>query len=157
MLDWLNFKSRRRAEEIQSKLAEEKPLEDIIQSLLKQSPTLASLFLTGGRAANPFKTVEVSQHEEEFEGKHHPTYFKFKGRDYGKVLNRDCNLGQRCRITFETDTVNDYFSRQVNPGTFSLSLVSGQNRNLVSDYVGPFPQNGIAVLSLELPPECPSG
>lgn len=145
------LKSRRRAEEIQSKLAEEKPLEDIIQSLLKQSPTLASLFLTGARAANPFKTVEVSQHEKEFEGKHHPTYFKFKGRDYGKVLNRDCNLGQRCRITFETDTVNDYFSRQVNPGTFALSLVSGQNRSLVSDYVGPFPQNGIAVLSLELP------
>lgn len=32
-----------------------------------------------------------------------------------------------------------------------LSFVSGQNRSLVSDYVGPFPQNGIAVLSLELP------
>ena len=145
------LKSRRRAEEIQSKLAEEKPLEDIIQSLLKQSPTLASLFLTGARAANPFKTIEVSQREREFEGKHHPTYFKFKGKDYGKVLNRECSLGQRCRITFETDTVNDYFSRQVNPGTFTLSLVSGQNRSLVSDYVGPFPQNGIAVLSLELP------
>jgi len=145
------LKSRRRAEEIQSKLAEEKPLEDIIQSLLKQSPTLASLFLTGARAANPFKTIDVSQREKEFEGKHHPTYFKFKGKDYGKVLNRDCNLGQRCRITFETDTVNDYFSRQVNPGTFALSLVAGQNRSLVSDYVGPFPQNGIAVLSLELP------
>ncbi len=145
------LKSRRRAEEIQSKLAEEKPLEDIIQSLLKHSPTLASLFLTGARATNPFKTVDVSQREKEFEGKHHPTYFKFKGKDYGKVLSRDCNLGQRCRITFETDTVNDYFSRQVNPGTFVLSLVSGQNRSLVSDYVGPFPQNGIAVLSLELP------
>ena len=145
------LKSRRRAEEIQSKLAEEKPLEDIIQSLLKHSPTLASLFLTGARATNPFKTVDVSQREKEFEGKHHPTYFKFKGKDYGKVLSRDCNLGQRCRITFETDTVNDYFSRQVNPGTFVLSLVSGQNRSLVSDYVGPFPENGIAVLSLELP------
>jgi hypothetical protein len=151
------LKSRRRAEEIQSKLAEEKPLEDIIQNLLKQSPTLASLFLTGARAANPFKTVDVSQREKEFEGKHHPTYFKFKGKDYGKVLNRDCNLGQRCRITFETDTVNDYFSRQVNPGTFALSLVSGQHRSLVSDYVGPFPQNGIAVLSLELPQNAQMG
>jgi hypothetical protein len=99
------LKSRRRAEEIQSKLAEEKPLEDIIQSLLKHSPTLASLFLTGARATNPFKTVDVSQREKEFEGKHHPTYFKFKGKDYGKVLSRDCNLGQRCRIIFETDTV----------------------------------------------------
>jgi hypothetical protein len=145
------LKSRRRAEEIQSKLAEEKPLEDIIQSLLKHSPTLASLFLTGARATNPFKTVDVAQREKEFEGKHHPTYFKFKGKDYGKVMSRDCNLGQRCRITFETDTVNDYFSRQVNPGTFALSLVSGHNRSLVSDYVGPFPHNGIAVLSLELP------
>lgn len=105
------LKARPRAEEIQSKLAEEKPLEDILQTLLKHSPTLASLFLTGVRAANPFKTIEVAQREEVFQGKPHPTYFKFKGKDYGKTLTRDCNLNQRCRITFETDADNDYFSR----------------------------------------------
>lgn len=148
------LKERRRAEEIQSKLAEEKPLEDILESILKQSPSLASLFLTGVRAANPFKTITVSQEEEKFEGKTHPTYFKFKGKDYGKELIRDCHINQRCRITFETDAVNDYFKRQVNSGSFSLFLVSGQHRSSVSDYVGPHLQNGIAVLNMELPANC---
>ena len=145
------LKERRRAEEIQSKLAEEKPLEEILEGILRQSPALASLFLTGMRAANPFKIVSVAEREEKFEGKTHPSYFKFKGKDYGKELTRDCNLNQRCRITFETDAVNDYFRRQVNSGSFLLFRVSGEQRSAVSDYVGPLLQNGIAVLSMELP------
>lgn len=148
------LKERRRAEEIQSKLAEEKPLEDILESILKQSPSLASLFLTGVRASNPFKTVTVSQEEEKFEGKTHPTYFKFKGKDYGRELIRECHINQRCRVTFETDAVNDYFKRQVNSGSFSLFRVSGQDRSSVSDYVGPHLQNGIAVLNIALPANC---
>jgi len=151
------LKERRRAEEIQSKLAEEKPLEEILVEILKQSPALASLFLTGVRASNPFKTVNVAQQEEKFEGKTHPTYFKFKGKDYGKGLARECNLDQRCRITFETDAVNDYFKRQINSGSFSLFRVSGEHRSTVSDYVGPLLQNGIAVLSMELPSNCQAG
>lgn len=151
------LKERRRAEEIQSKLAEEKPLEDILEGILKQSPSLASLFLTGVRASNPFKTITVAEEEEKFEGKTHPTYFKFKGKDYGKELVRDCHINQRCRITFETDAVNDYFKRQVNSGSFSLFRVSGQHRSSVSDYVGPLLQNGIAVLSMELPANCEVG
>jgi hypothetical protein len=151
------LKERRRAEEIQSKLAEEKPLEEILEGILRQSPALASLFLTGIRAANPFKTINVAQKEEKFEGKTHPTYFKFKGKDYGKELARECNLEQRCRITFETDAVNDYFKRQINSGSFSLFRVSGEHRSAVSDYVGPLLQNGIAALSMELPVNCQAG
>ena len=92
------LKERRRAEEIQAKLAEEKPLEEILEGILKHSPSLASLFLTGVRASNPFKTVAVTEQEEKFEGKTHPTYFKFKGRDYGKELTRECHINQRCRV-----------------------------------------------------------
>lgn len=151
------LKERRRAEEIQAKLAEEKPLEEILESILKQSPSLASLFLTGVRASNPFKTFDVSQEEDKFEGKTHPTYFKFKGRDYGKELIRDCHVNQRCRITFETDAANDYFKRQVNSGSFSLFRVSEPHRSPVSDYVGPHLQNGIAALNLALPVNCEVG
>ena len=53
--------------------------------------------------------------------------------------------------------MNDYFKRQVNSGTFSLFRVFGQNRAAVSDYVGPLLQNGIAVLNMELPPNCAVG
>src|SRR5437588_8875748 len=72
------LKERRRNEEIQSKLADEKPLEDILKSLLEHSPTLSALFLKGQRLANPFKTAQVTTQPREFQGKKHPTYFKFK-------------------------------------------------------------------------------
>ena len=57
------LKEKRRAEEIQSKLADEKPLEDILKSLLEHSPTLSTLFLQGQRAVNPFKTLQVAGQE----------------------------------------------------------------------------------------------
>lgn len=151
------LKERRRAEEIQAKLAEEKPLEEVLQSILKQSPTLASLFLTGTRASNPFHTVSTEQEDVPFEGKTHPMFFKFKGKDYGTVLVRDCHLNQRARVTFETDAVNEYFSRQVNKGIFSLARVAGNGRIPVTDYVGPYPNNGIATLNMELPANCTPG
>jgi hypothetical protein len=146
-----SLKERRRNEEIQSKLADEKPLEDILKSLLEHSPTLSALFLQGKRATNPFKTVEVATQQVEFRGKKHPTYFKLKGKEYGRELHRDCHINQRCRIMFETDAINDYFSRTVDKGEFSLFLVSGEQTASVSDYVGPNLQNGVATLTVQLP------
>ena len=151
------LKEKRRSEEIQSKLADEKPLEDILKSLLEHSPTLSALFLQGKRAINPFKTLQVTEQEKEFEGKKHPTYFKFQDKEYGKQLRRECHINQRCRIVFETDAVNDYFSRSVDPGEFSLFLVSEVGRSKVSDYVGPNLQNGLATLAVQLPANCKVG
>jgi len=151
------LKEKRRSEEIQSKLADEKPLEDILISLMEHSPTLSALFLQGKRAVNPFKTLQVKEREKEFEGKKHPTYFKFQDKEYGKELRRECHIDQRCRIVFETDAVNDYFSRNVDPGEFSLFLVSEVGRFKVSDYVGPNLQNGLATLTVQLPANCKVG
>jgi len=151
------LKERRRNEEIQSRLADGKPLEDILKSLLEHSPTLSALFLQGRRLTNPFKTLEVSAQPREFQGKKHPTYFKFKGKEYGRELRRGCHINQRCRVTFETDAVNDYFSRTADSGQFSLFRISGQTRLAVTDYVGPNLQNGIATLTLSLPANCAVG
>jgi hypothetical protein len=152
-----DLKEKRRNEEIQSRLQDEKPLEDVLRTLLQRSPTLASLFLKGQRATNPFKTAKVRSEEKEFQGKQHPTYFKFKGKDYGKHLERDCHINQHCRVTFETDAVNDYFSRTADPGAFALYLVAGEHRMPVSDYVGPNLHNGVATLTVRLPTNCEVG
>jgi hypothetical protein len=50
-----DLRERRRHEQTEAKLADSKPLEDILESLLKKSPTLANLFLKGLRASNPHK------------------------------------------------------------------------------------------------------
>ncbi len=148
------LKEKRRNDEIQSKLSDEKPLEDILKSLLEHSPTLSSLFMRGLRATNPFKTIQVAGQQQPFHGKKHPTFFKFKGKEYGRDLRRDCHINQRCRVIFETDASNDYFSRTADSGEFTLFLIAGDTRIPVSDYVGPNLQNGIATLALALPPNC---
>lgn len=152
-----DLKERRRREEIESKIGEDKPLEDILRSLIKHSPALSNLFLLGQRASNPFKSIKV-QSESKFVGKRYPTYFKFRGKDYGVVLKRDCHINMRCRISFETDADNDYFSRDVDKGEFSLYIVSGslQLRSPVGNYTMNL-QNGLANLNVELPGNCRVG
>lgn len=145
-----DLKERRRREEIESKLDDAKPLEDILEKLLKQSPTLSNLFLQGLRASTPFKTVSAQSKEQEFRGERFPTYFKFKGKEYGHELHRDCHINMRCRLDFETNAENDYFSRATDPGDFGLTILQEDGEVAVQDYVLNF-QNGIATLSLPLP------
>src|SRR5207253_11168632 len=85
-----DLKERRRREQTEAKLADSKPLEDILESLLKKSPTLASLFLKGERASNPFKSDKVRDGQEKpFKGERFPTFFKLKGKEYGQELARE--------------------------------------------------------------------
>jgi hypothetical protein len=153
-----DLKERRRREQTEARLADSKPLEDMLESILKKSPTLANLFLKGVRASNPFKTVKVREEEEKpFEGKRFPDFFKFKDRDYGYELTRETAINMRSRIVFETDAENDYFGRGSETGQFSLFIVNGEHRIPVTDYVGPNLQNGIGTLSVQLPFNCQVG
>jgi hypothetical protein len=145
------LKESRKREEIESKLEEDKPLENVLKSILKQSPALSSIFILGKRLSTPFKTKEVLDKEKKYDGRKHPTYFKLKGKEYGQDLHRECRISHKARITFETDAVNDYFSRSVDCGEFTLLFVEGENKYLVTDSLGPYLQNGIATLNIKLP------
>jgi len=152
-----DLKERRRREQTEAKLADSKPLEQILEALLKKSPTLANLFLHGSRATNPFKTFRVRQEEKPYQGKRFPTFFKFKGYDYGRELVRETPINMRSRIIFETDAANDYFSRASEKGEFCLYRLDGDHRVPQAAYVGPNLHNGIATLSVPLPDNCQVG
>lgn len=152
------LKERRRREETEERLADSKPLEEILDNILKQAPSLANLFLLGKRASNPFKTKSVIEKEQPFEGKRFPSYFKFKGKDYGTELIRETHINHRSRINFETDTVNDFFSRPMEAGSFSLyQLLNDKPKQPVSSFAGPNLHNGIATLSIKLPEDVAVG
>jgi hypothetical protein len=154
------LRERRRREEIESRIEDAKPLEQILETLLKHSPTLANLFLFGKHASNPFKQVKTSSEDKPYEGKTYPTYFKFKGKDYGYELNRETHINMRCRIHFETDAVNDYLKRSIDAGTFTLFLLNEDQRQDAKDTgfaSNVVLQNGIASLSLKLPDSCHVG
>jgi len=150
------LREKRKREDIESKLGDSKPLEEALELIFKSSPSLSSIFLTGTRLSNPFKTKKVSTGDELYGGKPHPTFFKFQKLPYGEVLERTAAINMRCRVTFETDVVNDYFYRLENKGTFSLHIASDGLAKEVDSYSLNL-QNGKATLSVRLPKDCHIG
>lgn len=151
-----DLRERRRSEEIKSKLGDSKPLAEALELILKSSPSLSSLFLTGTRLPNPFKTKEVISRDKPYKGKPHPSYFKFQKLPYGEKLERTAAINMRCRVTFETNVVNDYFDRLENKGIFSLHTVNGNGAKEVTSYSLNL-QNGKATLNIKLPEDCSIG
>jgi len=144
---------QRRREALQSSIGQSKPLEEILQSILKKNPTLSKIFLEGLRLSNPFKTENVKSRQDSFVGSRYPTYFKFKGKEYGAEQTRNCHINMRCRLTFETDAANDYFDRDTDPGYSQVMMENGDGLHDVNDYALNL-QNGIATLNLPLPSNC---
>jgi hypothetical protein len=127
-----DLSERRRNDEIANRLEESKPLEDVLKNIFRSSPSLESLFLTGRRLAKPHRSRGGDNEgekdgggngDEVFIGKEHPTFFKFKKRPNSDILRKECEVGRRCRIDFETDVRNDYFSRNTNRGRFILEVL----------------------------------
>lgn len=151
-----DLNQRRRKEEVQAMLNDEKPLGEILQDLIKDSPTLSHLFLKGMKLSNPFDTTTSGEDEKDkFEGKRFPTYFKFKDVEYGKQFKKNCHINRRSRINFETDAENMYFSRDTHRGDFSIFLVDNGKCIEAEHTVNLW--NGIATLNLTLPDNCNDG
>ena len=158
------LRERRRHNEIAHRLEDSKPLEDVLNSILKSSPSLASLFLKGPRLSNPFKRRGGQSRGKEgsepgrkpYRGKKHPTFFKFHKKKQGENLEREAELGRRCRIKFDTDVVNDYFERDSMPGRWVVELVGHDNamETLDSNLIL---YNGYGNWSIELPNEVKVG
>jgi len=129
------LRERRRSEEIAERLEDSKPLEEVLESILKSSPTLERLFLLGQRLSRPHRAGADGDHEGggegtdgesgKFVGRPHPTFFRFHRKKDGDRLVRNAEHGRRCRIRFETDVVNDYFSRDTTRGRYHVEVLAG--------------------------------
>ncbi|MFC1981734.1 hypothetical protein ACFLVN_05805 [Chloroflexota bacterium] len=137
------LREKRRKEEIENKLQDSKPLADVINKIIKNSPTLAKLFPSGGKLSNPFKLIEAGNGID-YQGKKYPTYFRLLGKSQGKLVKK-CPRNWRFRVQFETDAENDYFDRDNDPGMFTLKA----NDEVVRDYILTL-WNGKANLTIQL-------
>jgi len=140
------LRERRRRQEIEGKIGDAKPLAEVIEKAIKNSPALSKLFAEGVRIVNPFNLTKSGQSEKPFKGKQYPTYFKLK-KEFPYNKPKHCPLNQRFRVQFETDAENNYFTRDINPGKFKLALGDG---TLVDNYTLNL-WNGIANLTVGLP------
>jgi len=138
------LREKRRQIEIKQRLEASKPLSDVIEKVIKNSPTLARLLPMGSKLPNPFN-LEDTGTSDIYEGNKYPTYFTLKKKS-NKELIKDCPANWRFRVQFETDAVNDYFDRDDDPGQFTL-LANGID---VTDYALSL-WNGTANLTVTLP------
>lgn len=144
----------RRQAELATKLENSKPLEDVLKSILSRSPALAKLFQSGTHLSNPFATT-LTTVAANYVGKLHPTFFRFKDQPQGKALRRDCHLGQRLRLDFETDAANDYFRRASMPGTYAVAGKLNGATVPITESLNL--HDGIAHLNVKLPDEAKDG
>ena len=147
-----DLRNKRQQERMQERLEDDKPLTDVLQSLIKSSPNLTTLLKLGQRISSPFNTEPTgSDDKNEFKGEVYPTFFKNKGVDYGQTLNRTCPINYRMRLTFETDARNDYFTRAAERGNFDLTWKGKDGIEYKSSPNGPTLKNGIATVMVDLP------
>jgi hypothetical protein len=131
--------ARRRQDRLQSRAEEDTSA--VIQSLIRADPSLAAVFGKGRKIKVPIGPLPEP---EPYVGKHFPTFFRIAHEPKGGLV-KACPLNRTCRVEFETDAANDYFSRSTDPGRLE---VRGAPRRVGSLHLW----NGKAVLRFAPPP-----
>lgn len=140
------LREQRRREAIEGKLSDSKPLKEVLNNIIKNSPSLAALFITGKDLSNPFKPKRVGPKKDEFIGKRHPEFFRlFKKYRKPRLNERPINRRQ-FRVQFETDAVDDYFDREIDPGIFELRCDDSEARDYSLNL-----RDGVATLNIGMP------
>ena len=143
------LKESRRREELSNMIGDSKPIKEVLNKIISNSPSLSAVLKKGqGGIKNPFD-LRNSISNKEFKGEFFPTYFNVKEHKTEEDAKL-CNLNRRFRIEVFTDAVNDYFEREISPGSYNLFINMGDESNLVLDYSLHL-WNGICNLTVELP------
>lgn len=139
-----DLREKRRRETIAEKISDTKPLAELLDNILKKSPSLHALFITGKDLSNPFKSVAATIDQMVFHGEYVPTYFRLMKRYQGE--NERPISRQRIRVQFETDATNDYFDRDRTAGSMELLCNGKEVLDVTTNLL-----NGVATLNITLP------
>lgn len=120
-------------ERIKKSLEDQRSLEDTLKQLIKLNPKLAELLPFGVKIPTPLPGVGTGvSGTSKFVGKLHPTFFRFKKGQ--SEIERHQPVNQSVRIEFETDVVNDYFTRKSLPGSLNVQFIGEDGSPLTMDY-----------------------
>jgi len=139
------LRDKRRQQEIEGRIGNSKPLADVLRDVIRHSPVLSKLLLRGQRLNNPFGLMDVADGPI-YEGVRFPTFFEPE-KEFTADKPKYAPCDHRFRVAFKTDAVNDYFDRDVDPGTATLLLQDGVE---VEDFTLNL-WNGRANLTVSLP------
>ncbi len=139
--------NERRAAALKNKLADNKPLKDILSDIFSKSPVLAKLFMAGKEISAPFNLGSAGE-APKFEGKQHPTFFRLEGKVKDGKLEKHVPCNKTFRLKYSTDVVNDYFTRDLDAGRFILKMDGTEAGELIHSFSL---IDGSANLVVELP------
>ena len=144
----------RRTAALKDKIADNKPLKNVLQNILKKSAVLSKIFIAGTTIQSPYGHEQPAGETENFEGKLHPTKFDLKGKLKDGKLCKKKPINHDFRVQFDTDVQNDYFNRPVDAGEFIL-LLNGQERKDLIKSLNLY--NGTATLTIRIPDDAAVG
>jgi len=128
LADWLKknevlaiLKRRHIEAQLAKALAEDKPLAEMMRNLVNSNPDLAALFKHGSRISGGVGGGDGTGAPSVFEGKDQPTFFRYRGGE--STMNRMSPINHAMNFEFETDAVNDFFTRagSLTAGKFTIT------------------------------------
>lgn len=149
------LRNRRQQQELEDKIKDDKPLTQVLESLIDKSPNLRQLLRLGTRIQTPLRVVpndvDVAK-PPKLEA--YPNYFTLRGAKAGAPLRKNCPINQRSRFTFDTDARDDYFVRDERErGSFTCTSADGTPIS----FAGPNLRSGVATITLSLPDDIAVG
>lgn len=139
-----DLKNQRRREKIDEKLTDNRHSEEVMEKVLKTSPHLRELLISGGRISSPFDEREIVK--DVFVGKEYPTYFELD-KEYPADNPKSAELGRKCRIQFKTDAEDNYVNpNRAYPGVFELECDALEPLKFIRNTY-----NGIWTINIEIP------
>lgn len=145
--------NKRRQDALRNRIADNKPLKDVLKDIFSKSQVLAKLFMAGREISAPFN-MDSAGEAPKFVGKTHPTYFKLEGKLSDGRLVKHVACNKTFRVKFSTDAVNDYFCRELDPGRFILKMDGNEADELIHSFSL---ISGVATLMVALPEGAKAG
>lgn len=144
------LRNRRQQQELEERLKDDKPLTDVLASLIDSSPNLRQLLRLGTRIQSPLKLVaNETDKTKPPKLQPFPSYFSLRGYSPGSTLKRTCPINQRTRFTFDTDVRDGYFVRRDERERGFFDCIA-EDRTPIS-LSGPNLKSGVATITVSLP------
>jgi len=144
------LRQKRRQEELTAKIGDNKQAQEIFNTIVRKSPILSKLLITGEKILNPYAAKSgKDEGKQEFRPSYSPSFLTLL-RPNSAEAPRLVEVGRTARIQLSTDAPNDYLVRTVDQGTFALT--SSDDRQW-HKHVNPY--DGVWTLNVEIPEDFP--
>jgi hypothetical protein len=142
-------------EMIKNSMADNKPLADALKKVVKNTEVLNQLLdlgidIPGDEGIGSGNSEGEGNGLDTFVGKETPTFFRFYDKQDDYIFKGNNQEGKKSRIKFETDAINDLFTREGSDWKCQLFLLQSDSELILLDNSLNL-KNGIASLSFNLP------